>query len=62
MLSPVIENDELAFCKSKHPLRHAIDLGITSFQDDDSVEPLCKRYIGKEASHCDILNHLNRII
>ncbi len=56
MLSPVVlENDELAFAvKSNSPLRHAIDLGITTFQDDDSVEPLCKRYIGDEAKHCDI--------
>ncbi len=56
MLSPVIlENDELAFAvKSDSPFRHPIDIGITSFQDDDSVEPLCKRYIGEEAHHCDI--------
>jgi ABC-type amino acid transport substrate-binding protein len=56
MLSPVIlENDELAFAvKSNSPLRHAIDLGISTFQDDDSIEPLCKRYIGEEAHHCDI--------
>ncbi|HRG63158.1 MAG TPA: transporter substrate-binding domain-containing protein [Burkholderiales bacterium] len=56
ILSPVIlENDELAFAvKSNSPLRHAIDLGISTFQDDDSIEPLCKRYIGEEAHHCDI--------
>lgn len=56
VLSPVIlENDELAFAiKSNSPLRHAIDIGIITFQDDDSVEPLCKRYIGDEAKHCDI--------
>jgi ABC-type amino acid transport substrate-binding protein len=56
VLSPVIlEHDELSFAvKRNSPLRHAIDLGITSFQDDDSVVPLCRRYIGDEAKNCDL--------
>ena len=56
ILSPVVlENDELSFAvKADSSLRHAIDLGITSFQDDDTIVPLCRRYIGDEAKHCDI--------
>ena len=55
-MSPVIlENDELAFAvKLNSPYRHKIDIGITSYQDDDSVIELCKRYVGEEAQQCDM--------
>lgn len=55
-VSPVtLENDEISFAvKLNSPLRHAIDLGISSFQDDDSVVPLCRRYVGEQANRCDL--------
>lgn len=50
-----LQNNELAFAIRKNsPLRNAIDLGITTFQDDGTIVPLCKKYIGDEASHCDL--------
>lgn len=56
IVSPItLENDEISFAvKLDSPLRHAIDLGITSFQDDDSVVPLCRRYVGEQANRCDL--------
>ena len=49
------ENDELAFAvRLNSPLRHRVDLAITSLQDDDSIIQLCRRYVGEDATRCDI--------
>ncbi len=55
MSSLIIENDELAFAVPLNStLRYKIDLGITKLQDNDSVITICRRYIGEEASRCDM--------
>ena len=54
-MSPlIIENDGLAFAVKKNsPILHDVDLGIQSFQDDDSVGIICKKYIN-DHSNCYI--------
>lgn len=56
MMGPsILENDELAFAvKLNSPIRHEIDLALTGLQDDDSVVPICHKYIGDEAKQCDL--------
>jgi polar amino acid transport system substrate-binding protein len=56
VLSPlVIDNDELAFAvRLNSQLRHQIDIGITKMQDDASVISICRRYVGEEATRCNM--------
>lgn len=56
IMSPlVIQNDEIAFAlRLNSPIRHQIDLGLTKLQDSGAALAICRRYIGEQATRCDM--------
>ncbi len=56
VLNPlVIQNDELAFpMHLNSPIKHAVDIGITHLQDTGNIIKICKKYIGAQATRCDM--------